>query len=87
VIIDSRRRERGEGTDVNRLSPAAPVHRQRGHRMLLDAGHEVVVLDACAPGTGGPRPGRPTSGLDPTPRVLTPDAGFDGVLPAALTLP
>ena len=51
--------------------------------LLLEQGHEVVVLDDCRPATPTPcRPGASSSG--PGARggadVLTADAGFDAVL-------
>ena len=52
-------------------------------RMLLDAGHQVVVLDDLRTGHREASPRTPPTSTRPVhdaARVLTPDAGFDGVL-------
>ncbi|SCL27155.1 UDP-glucose 4-epimerase [Micromonospora nigra] len=55
-------------------------------RMLLDAGHEVVVLDDLRTGHRealAPDATHVEAGIHDAARVLTPDAGFDGVLHCA----
>ncbi|WP_018800245.1 UDP-glucose 4-epimerase GalE [Salinispora arenicola] len=52
-------------------------------RMLLDAGHEVVVLDDLRTGhqvAVAPEATHVVAPLDGVARVVTPEAGFDGVL-------
>jgi len=52
-------------------------------RMLLDAGHEVVVLDDLSTGHAealAPDATLVRAGVHEAAQVLTPDAGFDGVL-------
>jgi UDP-glucose 4-epimerase len=52
-------------------------------RMLLDAGHQVVVLDDLCTGHRqalAPEATHVEASIHDAARVLTPDAGFDGVL-------